>query len=342
MSKPELTVNDFMVAFTYHANKLGYECAEELLRYAQVITRHIQRIPGYRYTYYWHLLHAAFGDDDNPSAFEYRGRLYAAMCTRTRRGRKAQERFCYLKTLMKGVLDYDHQTHDSSHHVVKTFARHHPSIFKKDSLFWISIKKPEYPADSALMRILDAEPIHSLPFGGFVGDHQRSIQDGDYPKTRLFRVSEHHIEYNAGLRSIFPEMVASYKLRSYAKWAFLRCGQRGSQDETTPPATVRQDGSSESVGSDSEGSDTEDSVHASDGDDDQSRYDFTYFHEFNEWVPDTYIAEYRLYRLRQRRLSRLLRPLILAYRQHLYEAPDGALYRKVAATTLIGKGTVFM
>jgi len=70
---------------------------------------------------------------------------------------------------------------------------------------------------------------------------------------------------------------------------------------------------------------------------------YTYMAEQNEWIPSEFVSEYRLYRLRQRRLRRLLQSLVRERHNEiievLYSCPNGAMYKKANRETAIGKRT---
>jgi hypothetical protein len=342
-------INQAGVALTYHANELGFDCATQLLQYAQVFRRRPHCWPNNRYPAYWYMFHAAFGSDDNPHAFEIGNAFYIAVCTRPERADIIIKRFQWLLAMCKGRLSCAQEAQNSNHYVVLRHQKHFSGVRRKDILVWWKLSKPTISANSAYQQMMNTVPLPHLPYGGWVEDHKEVFNQSDYPKIHLYPAAEGHIENNFGLRHAFPEMVTAYQRRSFHKWRHLWDIIPGRQtfgrEWCYRPEACKQDRKDSDCRCDlrtGEGFShchfKEEENHGPDvncgAEDYSSHLKFTYLHEIDEWIPAVLIPEYRLRRMHERRLNRLLRPLVLRY---LYECPDGILYKKTAATTLVGR-----
>ena len=396
----EITDDEFMIAFGYLANQLGYECGYELLRYSKVLKEPIHLHPRMKYPDNYGLLWAAMGSDDSPHAFKHDGRLYAFIRTRAYRGEKALDRFGVLCSLSKGRIQCDHRIDndpDPTITLCKSFR-----AWPKSTIFWFSIPHIDFDDGTALRRIMEAQPLPDYDYGGFVIDDQVAVSAYDYPKMSLWRIVKNSNEYTSdedsvGLRSIFPEMERSYEDRTAGKWRFLLdtvpdrvtlghwcwstdsctrfrgevchckkgsegilgCHGRDDYEPWNDGCSDSSDDISDNEPNESESSDepdkpsqtcselsAESGVSNAEIDvgellDTDLFEEYTYMAEQNEWIPKEFVPEYRLYRLRQKRLRRLLHTLV--WERHneivemLYSCPNGPMYKKAQRETAIGK-----
>ena len=387
----EISNDAFMVAFGNMANQLGYDSGYELLRYSKVITTPIEIYRSVRYPYNADLFWTAMGKDDTPCAFEHDGRLYALIRTRHNRGERALHRFRTLSSITKGRVTCDHRSEADPDPIIALCRN--TRTWKKSTIFWFSIPKPDVDPRSALSRISTAEPVAGYEYGGFVIDLQVCIQEYDYPKRHLWTITkrgqEDNLEWSVGLRSIFPEMEEAYERRSSARWYRIFdtipgritleswCNRNCTRPDGSPcdctswslgilfchgreHALCTEDDESYTEESDS-GDDTASTATSQDGDtssirsqtkqpavadesdiDESDTYDrdlfeYAYIGEYNEWIPVELQPEYRLYRLRQKRLRRLLTQRCDDIVNMLYRPPAGAMYKKTSCKTLVGK-----
>jgi hypothetical protein len=197
---------------------------------------------------------------------------------------------------------------------------------------------------------MSAAPLTGVAHGGFVADLQTAFGRSDYPVTRLYRMAEGDPENNFGMRRLFPEMVDAYQRRSFiqwrhlwdtipgratfggAEWCFnpLRC-KESSRDPECKCHLQTGEGLSHCHFKDIESELEKDENCGAKG---AHWVQFIFLHEIQEWIPAVLLPEYRLLRMRQKRLNRLLYPMAMRW---LYSCPNGVMFRKTAETTMVGR-----
>jgi hypothetical protein len=258
-------------------------------------------------------LRPAFGSHDRVDAFEYNGRLFAAMDTCPDRGNEFLERTRLLRKLTFGRIEVGHEPRESSKRVVVAYRRRLQG-FQKSSVAWMSVPKADY-SGTAFLRVMSAT-------GPDVVDHRDVFHFADSPKLKLWPFAEKRPPHNECLEKIFPEMVESYNRRSWIHWCFLI--------DTIPGKPTAENIKGEHLRY------CRANVDVSNDD-----FTFVYMADQHEWVPQDLLSEYRFYRLRQRRLQRTLRKHAAAVAKgillHVYRCPDGGMYKKTATMTMVGR-----
>ena len=340
----------FGAALTSVARNAGFENARELMRYSGYVSRNtwnshrpahdkFDMIDGV-YPLYEYLLYELLDSHKAPLTFTYKDHLFAAVQTYGPPGDKVLEAAENLTTFTKGRLSWGLEPVTSKRRVVSAFFKALNSEKRRSQIFWIEVGKPSVISTKVLTHVLTAKSLPDQEHGGFVEDLQWVIERHDVPKNRLWRLNEEEKANTTGLRSVFPEMVASYQNRGVLQWRFLwniipgeisflrsfclayrtNCDKEPLCSEA--PANVLDrhysDYLTETFPEDANCGATE-----------RINHPFIYFHEDNVWVPEELSREYRLYRLWQRRLCRLLR-------HHFYK-PGGLVYRIIARRTMVGK-----
>jgi len=323
-----ISTDDFMNAMTFLANQLGYENAYQLLVYAKVLEKPIP--PSYvrpnQYHLNWDILHAAFGADDRVDTFELDDRLYAVIDTRRDRGDSVVNRTRWLEVLTFGRVQVGHEPNSNIGTVVNAYS----SIFCgfcKSTIAWISLPKPDYRG-TAYQRIMETT--------GSVGDHRSFFTQADCPKTTLWFMTTTSRAFDEPLRRIFPEMSAAYRRRNIMDWLFLlsynptcQCKHSGvCARSSTTHAHLQEMSMRQRNG-----------LCAPRDVNDDDNFSFVYDHKHDVWFPKDLLLEYRFYRLQQVRLVRLLRQHTDRILQHLYQCPNGAIFKKTAAVTMVGRQT---
>lgn len=330
-------------ALTHVANVSGFYTATELARYSG-LSKLCETILTWEYLSFptnQALIHQILGGDSSPMYFSYKDRLYAAVETRQWVGDRQSPLLSTMEKMTKGKVTWGHEVNTSKKRVILAFLRSRGRKERyKDTILWIGVPRVVFSSTSSISRVMRTEPLPTLAFGGFVDDLKLVFRDCDTPKQHLWLIAEGDVSNSPALRSIFPEMVAAYQMRGTSQWRYL-------WDIIPGEVSFASDlcGYSDCPHSDAKSvlkkhfSDFCEEVFPKDptcGRAQHGSVEFTYFHHDNVWVPTVLCREYRLHRLRQRRLTRLLRPFTCHLLRHLYR-PGGPMFINTRATTSIGK-----